>query len=654
MKIVTSKLLRNELFRRSEFSGNNVVIPHTSEGALAKLKRLEVVETRQEKSEGTSNLAVLEEGNHTSGDVTFTVTNGVVTANGTNNTSTIASVKAGTVYLHEGKTYYRRSIGSAGGTGAYIVHNGEKWFTTTEQSFVASSTGECDIILTTGVGQTPAPNLKLLISETSGDTWVQGKKQIPSLNYPSEIECVGDNINEFDKDSITENKYININNGTLGSSTTSHTSDYIKVYANETCILSYDYDELKATGKRGYCYFDESKKYISGTEYTATNREVVFTPNANGYIRFSYDMNAYNIKFERNAKKTAYSKFGQGSVEISTSNKNVLNLTAQINRTINGLECHSNGNKITLNGTSTAATDIHLHGYWGAETKDIKHYLLAGLYSFSTGNGKYDDRIRAIICQKSIIATAIGSNKGKITINQDTYYSNFYIRIEAGTTFNNETFCLQLEKGDEITDYVEHKGEEYILETQQKMFKDDAFEKIDGVWYEKHKKKERIFTEENNFTLQSINQNGIANFFAQRRLEKIDPDLFNTIECSHFVWSGSLISTTTEPNVHTQQSGEIYFRVPSSLASTVEEFKVYLKNNNIQVVYPLAEPELIPCTEEQIAVLSELESMTTYADTTIIKIDNDMTEITVEAEQSRMSMLEENMRKENEVICENS
>ena len=164
-----------------------------------------------------------------------------------------------------------------------------------------------------------------LTSETDKSFQDYGVK--PSMYDTSEIQAVGDNIQLFDKDTISTNKYINLGNGVLGNSTTSNTSDYIKVCANEEYVLSYEYETLIATGKRVCCYFDENKKYIKGIEYTSTNKETVFVAQQNGYIRFSYDINAYNVKLEKGSKATSYSKFGQGCVEITTSNKNMFKET---------------------------------------------------------------------------------------------------------------------------------------------------------------------------------------------------------------------------------------------------------------------------------------------------------------------------------------
>jgi len=85
-RITTDTLLRNELFRKSEFSGNSVVIPYTSEGAAAKMKRLEVIETRQEKREGYNLLKLVDKTKEVFG-LTHVIKDGKITSTGTSTKS---------------------------------------------------------------------------------------------------------------------------------------------------------------------------------------------------------------------------------------------------------------------------------------------------------------------------------------------------------------------------------------------------------------------------------------------------------------------------------------------------------------------------------------------------------------------------------------
>lgn len=151
----------------------------------------------QEQQEGTSNLAVLAEGTIEQDGNKIIVENGIATLSGSNQSSATNYIKVGTAYLYKGKKYYINNIRSltAGSHGALLRGSTTKWFTAnTELEWECPKTGEWDIEITYSAGQFAAGTEKFLISETSKATWVQGKKAIPSVEYPSEISTVKDNI----------------------------------------------------------------------------------------------------------------------------------------------------------------------------------------------------------------------------------------------------------------------------------------------------------------------------------------------------------------------------------------------------------------------------------------------------------------------------
>lgn len=148
----------------------------------------------QEQQEGTSNLAILQEGTIEQDGITVKIENGVGTVSGTNTSSATIYIEIGTAYLYKDKKYYIKKV--TGGGGYSLYKNGKTiWFSdTNETSFAASETGEYAIRYSAGAGSTVKTTFKLSIYEMSGQEWLQGKKAIPSVEYPSEIETVKDNI----------------------------------------------------------------------------------------------------------------------------------------------------------------------------------------------------------------------------------------------------------------------------------------------------------------------------------------------------------------------------------------------------------------------------------------------------------------------------
>ena len=150
----------------------------------------------QETQEGTSNLAVLNEGSVTQDGITVDIENGNIKVNGTNTTTETLIFNVGTVVLTKGETYYIKRLGTVNGTGIYLNNSGTQvWGQVTETSFVANATGVFNIALTIGTNAINNTTQQFLVSKTSGANWEEGKAAMPSLYYPSEIKVIKDEIN---------------------------------------------------------------------------------------------------------------------------------------------------------------------------------------------------------------------------------------------------------------------------------------------------------------------------------------------------------------------------------------------------------------------------------------------------------------------------
>ncbi len=149
----------------------------------------------QEAQGGTSNLVVLNEGSITQDGITIDIKDGVGTVSGTNTSSATIYIEIGTAYLYKDKKYYIKKV--TGGGGYSLYKNGKTiWFPDSgESSFSASETGEYSIRYSAGANAKPITTFKLSIYEISEQEWVQGKKAIPSVEYPSEISTVKGEMN---------------------------------------------------------------------------------------------------------------------------------------------------------------------------------------------------------------------------------------------------------------------------------------------------------------------------------------------------------------------------------------------------------------------------------------------------------------------------
>lgn len=90
------------------------------------------------------------------------------------------------------------------------------------------------------------------------------------------------------------------------------------------------------------------------------------------------------------------------------------------------------------------------------------------------------------------------------------------------------------------------------------------------------------------------------------------------IICSHFVCLGESILTSEKIQCQNGQGGafNIAFRVPTTLANSIEEWKQWISNNNMQLLFPLKTPIETDLTAEEIAQYQAL--CMNYPNTTII------------------------------------
>ena len=125
---------------------------------------------------------------------------------------------------------------------------------------------------------------------------------------------------------------------------------------------------------------------------------------------------------------------------------------------------------------------------------------------------------------------------------------------------------------------------------------------------------EAIFDGDETYTLHNTNALGIANF--GHKLSYLN-SASDKIKCSHFIYSYLPINETTKECILWQSAyNYVYFRINSDKASTVEEFKTWLAENNVKVLYNLANPYRI-----DLGVVNQLK---TYSDETNVFTDSEL------------------------------
>lgn len=261
------------------------------------------------------------------------------------------------------------------------------------------------------------------------------------------------NKNLFDKNKAVEGRIdasvSSLAFGNIIASTATNTSDFIPVKKGDKLILTFDYETLLSENTRNYLLYDEGKKPLKNYAdliYGVTGKKTIFNIDVNGFFRFSYDKNCYNIQIEKNDIETNY-------VEHQEQNYNLH---------IGDLEFNGIGNV-------RDSLLVELDDYF-AETKTVKklyHKKLfdklddfTGLLKELTGTGEitrakvnidsnfafshlYENPGLSNIL-KTVNNEATYSNVEGFTVNVSDTYSTLYMYIDEYKSLSAEEYIAKL------------------------------------------------------------------------------------------------------------------------------------------------------------------------------------------------------------------
>ena len=167
---------------------------------------------------------------------------------------------------------------------------------------------------------------------------------------------------------------------------------------------------------------------------------------------------------------------------------------------------------------------------------------------------------------------------------------------------DSEIFEFQLwAEYNELTDYTKHEEESYVLYIQKEMLQKDDFVKEADGWKEVHAYGKSIITENADIVLSSAT----VDYIEFRINNALSPNSAN-----NYLNTYSNLFSNKANNRCTSYDNYLLCRVPADLKiTTVEEFKEILQENNLVVYYKLAAQVKLACTEEQSAVLEELNNL---------------------------------------------
>lgn len=463
----------------------------------------------------------------------------------------------------------------------------------------------------------------------------------PSLDYPSPVKSVGDNVNLFPGwemgtiDTATGNKitdpyYI-------------RSVDFIPILPNIDytiySINSFGFDSLN-TALRLY---DKDKKYL-GSQYLGeileknltfkiTNLDARFMipTSTNGQKNVIPGNAKVDIKLEKGIIATPYSSYNYGSAKVDIVNENIFN-TENVKSTSEVSVVDNKNGVLELQG---------VNGFWKGITTTQK---------FETGKRVY------IKC-KVVEGTGSSGNIGIKDTNGDDILENYKVSNNLiscsfiskgitkiffrcnGTSNNGNIKYSDIMFSYEDIDYVPNQEQSYLVDVQQPMFEGDTFVKQDGKWYEKHNWKTMSFDGQNmgsqaGGSFADFKENGnIVRVFEIKDL--LISSVRNDIFCDKLprqadsMWNGKSTGIQSW-----QGQNKILISLPFddvekkygqklTVDNYVTAFYMYLQDEVLIISYLLAEPKLLECTEAQSKVLDEIYNKAhTYKNITNISAES--------------------------------
>ena len=434
----------------------------------------------------------------------------------------------------------------------------------------------------------------------------------PSLDYPSEIETVGSNINLFDKDNVNKiNAYFD---STIHSNSANRVF-WLKKDKNQ------DYTISKVKGKVfGIAFTDQLPKAgvsIYGTKYNNTGEVITINSGSYDYLVCYYWSTSDvlteqqiidSIKIEKGTVATPYSLYNQGSVRIDVVNKNLFD--------------KNNANK--LSGY------IDNSGYLHYDTNNKIIYVKCKANTDYVISSK---SIKGVAFFNKVPKTGLTSTNFKIlttselTLNskENTYLAYWYYSSTLSLTEQEILNSIQIEQGLKATNFVEHQSQTVTMPIQQEMLEGDYIDDVE------HHEWGKIILTGNDFNyLVQQNKNGLNCFIFRHPLVKIKGRIIsNMLKNNADIWN----TTQYIDSVTVSSSKNIINIMLSDTTITTEaQFKeklqeLYNAGTPIILYYKLATLLDLELTEEQKAIREQ--KLHTYKNVTNIDVSDELASIDV-------------------------
>lgn len=490
----------------------------------------------------------------------------------------------------------------------------------------------------------------LLIDYENKDKPYEQYGASPSLDFPSELKAVGDDINILNDTIFARKGYYS---GIVGATTQKAnttirllTDEDINVISNKDITISlgtdkdlkynvFEIDENDVIIKNNMSSNNKDKT-IKLQENTKKISLMLMWQDANKTITLE-DIKDCKIKIAYGTRISNYSSYNCGSAKIDIFNKNFIDIDKLKSlNSRNAYEKYNNVECLKLVGVTQRYNlnckqntqyvfQVNIVGYTYTG-KLIGQFLIA----YTDGSTSYMQTDGTNAGKYSLISNARKTVKALVW---NGYSSGHFVYIDKND--------IQLDEATTLTNIVQHEEQSYLVDVQQPMFEGDTFVKQDGKWYEKHCVKTEIML---TFPTTNIEVCGtFANFQTNRNIAfavvKNDlktTNVRNDILCDKLKAKDNSMWGGKEDGIQTYiNSNKFMISIPFedieknfgeelTINNYSQAFRKYINDNGpFKIYYLLEEPELIECTEAQNKVLDEIYNKShTYKNITNISAES--------------------------------
>lgn len=472
----------------------------------------------------------------------------------------------------------------------------------------------------------------------------------PSLDFPSELKAVGDDINILNDTIFARKGYYS---GIVGATTQKAnttirllTDEDINVISNKDITISlgtdkdlkynvFEIDENDVIIKNNMSSNNKDKT-IKLQENTKKISLMLMWQDASKTITLE-DIKDCKIKIAYGTRISNYSSYNCGSAKIDIFNKNFIDIDKLKSlNSRNAYEKYNNVECLKLAGVTQRYNlnckqntqyvfQVNIVGYTYT-SKLIGQFLIA----YTDGSTSYMQTDGTNAGKYSLISKAGKTVKALVW---NGYSSGHFAYIDKND--------IQLDEATTLTNIVQHEEQSYLVDVQQEMLKGDTFVRKDGKWYEKHCVKTEIML---TFPTTNIEVCGtFANFQINRNIAfavvKNDlkiTNVRNDILCDKLKAKDNSMWGGKEDGIQTYiNSNKFMISIPFedieknfgeelTINNYSQAFRKYINDNGpFKIYYFLEEPKLLECTETQSKVLDEIYNKAhTYKNITNISAES--------------------------------